>query len=530
MRNIRCESVPVAPLKLIRNHKIMTQDLLAKNSFHRSMITITVMLVAVIEVLDMTIVNVSLPTMMGSLGANSDQITWVLTSYIVSSAIFMPLTGFLVTRLGRKRLLLMNIGGFLLASVLCGLSTSLAEMILFRTLQGVFGAALVPLSQYILRDAYPKEEHGKAMAIWGIGVMAGPVLGPTLGGYITEALNWRWVFYINVPVCILAFFMAISFISETPRKKEYIDWLGMALMASGIACLQIFLDRGNSQDWFDSNSIILLCVIWVSALSYFIYRGLRKSNNIINLRLFADRNFSLSEILITIYTAGLIGAISIQPIMLENIMGFPTAMTGLLMAPRGVASAIGMVCVAKLINLIDSRVIITAGIIVSIIGTYLMTTFSIESSMSYISWVGALQGLGMGLFFVPLATLAFNSLPKTAEAEASGLFSFSRSLGSSIGISLLTTVVSRQTQANWQQLGSHIQQFNPNLRLWLQHQGWTLKQPEAIGTLAHELSRQAGMIAFIDAFWLVAIAFVVMLPLTWGLSKVRNLSHKEFST
>jgi MFS transporter, DHA2 family, multidrug resistance protein len=221
----------------------------------RWLVTLTVILVAIVEVLDITIVNVSLPNMMGTLGANSEQITWVLTSYIVSAAIFMPLTGFFIQRFGQKRLLLINIAGFLAASILCGISSSLTEMVLFRTCQGIFGASLVPLSQLILRDAFPLEEQGKAMAIWGVGIMVAPVLGPTLGGYITEVLNWRWVFFINIPVCILSFLLAWYLLIETPTRRQKIDWIGALLMAGGIASLQIFLDRGNQEGWLYNQRI-----------------------------------------------------------------------------------------------------------------------------------------------------------------------------------------------------------------------------------------------------------------------------------
>jgi len=486
-------------------------------SFTRAMITITVMLVAVLEVLDMTIVNVALPAMMGNLGTNSDQITWVLTSYIVSSAILMPMTGFLVERLGRKRLLLMNIVGFFAASMLCGFATNLTQIVAFRTMQGLFGAALVPLAQYILRDTYPKEEHGKAMAIWGIGIMAGPILGPTIGGYITDALTWRWVFFINAPVCIIAFFMALKFVIETPRKKIKIDWIGIVLLTVGVGALQIFLDRGNSEGWFDAKVIQALFATWVLAISFFIIRGVRVKNSIINLRLYLNRNFLIGELLITFYVMSMLGLIAIQPIMLENLLGYPVTTTGLLMAPRGFASALGMVVVSLFINRSDSRVLLAIGIALSGIGTYAISLFNLNTNALTIMWTGAVQGFGMGFFFVPLSTITFVTLDKESIPEATGLFSFARSIGSSIGISIFATMVSHQSQINWQELSAHVSPFSRNLTLWLNHPGWQLQEPQAISSVVTQISRQASMIAYNDTFWMVSFIFFALLPLVFFL-------------
>lgn len=489
----------------------------------RWLVTLTVILVAVVEVLDMTIVNVSLPNMMGALGANIEQITWVLTSYVVSAAICMPLTGFLVNRIGQKKLLLINIIGFLIASALCGLSNSLVEIVFFRVLQGVFGAALVPLSQIILRDAFPREEQGKAMAIWGIGIMAAPVLGPTLGGYITEALNWRWVFYINIPVCALAFLLAWQLIKENPTQQDKIDWTGLVLMATGIGCLQIFLDRGNQEDWFNSKSILLLFIVWTLSLGLFIWRGSRINNNIVNLRLLLDRNFFSSCLLILCYSVGMFGIITIQPILLEGYMHYSTSASGIIMAPRGVTAAIGMAMVAVLIKKYDVRYIVASGLFFSALGTWFMAKHTLTASMFFMMWTGAVQGFGMGLFFVPLSVVAFSTLPREASAEAAGIFSFSRNLGISIGVSILSTIISRETQINWNRLGGHINAFNPNLTYWLNHLHWKLYNPLTLQTLTNQLAGQAAVIAFNDVFWLVAITFFALLPLVFLLKKPKHL-------
>ncbi|MDF2867095.1 MAG: multidrug transporter [Gammaproteobacteria bacterium] len=494
------------------------------SSSQRIVITIAVMLVAIIEVLDMTIVNVALPPMMGSLSASSDQITWVLTSYIVSAAVFMPLTGFLVARFGRKRLLLLNIVGFLIASVLCGMSVNLVQMVIFRTLQGIFGAALVPLSQLILNSSYPPEKRGQAMAIWGMGIMAAPVLGPTLGGYITDTLNWRWIFYINIPVCLLAFFMCLRVINETPSQKQTIDWLGMILMATGIGCLQIFLDRGNGENWFESKQILAYCIISVISLALFIIRGLKKPDNIINLKIFADRNFASSCLMITVYCASFFGIIALQSLMLENLMGYPTVTAGELMAPRGIASFFSMAMVANLITRFDPRKIIAVGLALSLLGTYAMTYFSLESSTDFIIWSSIVQGFGMGLFFVPLSTIAFTSLSRDYAAEASGLFSFGRSLGQSIGISIYSTILSRETQINWNHLIGRINEYNSIFHAWQAKMQHLLSDKLIWQVLAGQISKQATMIAFIDCYWAATLTILAMFLLLFLMDKPKKVS------
>lgn len=483
-----------------------------QDPFQRWMITIAVMLVAVLEVLDMTIVNVALPNIMGAVGANPNQITWILTSYIVSSAICMPLTGFLVTRIGRRRLLLINIVGFLLTSALCGLSASLAQMVLFRTLQGIFGATLVPMSQYILRDSFPPNEQGKAMAIWGVGIMAGPVLGPTIGGYITETMSWQWIFYVNVPVCVMAFFMTLKFISETPRSQPFIDWLGLGLMAVGIGALQIFLDEGNQDNWFDSNFILLLFLLSLYTLTVFIIRGWFYPKNIINLHLFKDRNFTMSTLLLTAYCMIIFGLLTLQPIMMQDLLNYPVLTTGLVMAPRGFASAFSMFLVAKLMGKVDLRLLIATGLLLSAVGTEMMADFSLAISEPYLIWSGVVQGLGMGLIFVPLSTLALSTVHKDHVAEGSGLFSFGRSIGSSVGISLLSTLTTREAQINWNRLGGHISLGNPALNQWLQNANLTLINPNTPPVLGYMLNQQSQMIAYVDAYWLSFLGFLLMLP------------------
>jgi DHA2 family multidrug resistance protein len=506
-----------------------TQDSLVVTGWLRWAITAAVMLVAVIEVLDMTIVNVALDHMMGALGATRDQVTWVLTSYIVSSAIVMPLTGFLVGVVGRKRLLLINIVGFMVTSALCGLSTSLFEMVIFRVLQGLFGASLIPISQYVLLDTFSKNEHGKAMAIWGIGVMVGPVLGPTLGGYITEIWNWRWIFYINVPVCVLAFFLTLEVIKETPRTKRRIDSVGLSLMVVGIGSLQIFLDRGQTDDWFEATHITLLLMLSIVSLTIFVIRGLRVQNNIINLHLFKDVNFAQSCLAMLLFVMGVFSLIALQPLMLQELMGYSPDVAGLVMGPRGISSALAMVFVAKFITKFDPRWLLSAGLSILIFTCYLMSNFTLGVSFEVMIMVSFLQGFGVGLFFVPISTLAFATLPPDQQAEGAGLFNFFRSLGTSIGISLVSTYLARASQTSWNNLAANFSVTDPNLQNWLRAKHLTLQDPEAIAHLAKELGRQSGMVAFVNAYWLIGMFFILALPLVIFLKppKVRELKIIE---
>lgn len=491
----------------------------------RWIITITVMLTAVIEVLDMTIVNVALNQMMGSFAATADQITWVMTAYIVASAVMMPLTGRLVQLFGRRRLLLINISGFFLTSVLCGISTDLLEIVIFRLLQGVFGAALVPLSQYILRDIFPKKDLGKAMAIWGLGIMVAPVLGPTIGGYLTEHFNWRWVFYINVPVCIIAFLLTLSYIPETVRSRPKIDWLGLLLMIAGIGCLQTFLDRGNQEDWLNSNFILILVIITIISLSVFTIRGLIKADNIVKIRLFAERNFLISTLMLAGFSLGLFGMIALQPMMLEQLMGYPSETAGLAMAPRGIASAIAMVLVGPIARKFDPRILSAIGVSCAAFGTYQMMNYSLNDGMWQIIMPTIWQGFGIGFVMVPLSAVAFDYIDQNDVAEASGLFSFGRSLGMSIGISILSSIVTNQTQRSWSSLSSNISLTNQNYLNWAHNQGY---DPNASTTLQQAMQvvhQQANLIGFLDAFKIGFIIMILMLCMSPLLKKKIDLTE-----
>jgi len=479
----------------------------------RWLLSVAVMLATVMVILDMTIVNVALPHMMGSLGATADQITWVLTAYIVMDAIFIPMSGFLATRFGRRRLMLISIGGFVVASALCGQADSLAEMVVFRLLQGGFGAAVVPLSQSIMVDSFPGEERGKAMALWGVGIMLGPILGPTLGGYITQHLEWRWVFYINVPIGVVNLLMVTRLVKAEATNRVKADWTGALLLALGIGSLQTLLDRGNQENWFHSHMIVALAAASILGLVAFVARSWSRPGSVLQLKLLRNRNLAVASFMMAVFAMGLFGMIALQPLMLERLFDYPAQITGLVMAPRGLASATGMFLVSRLISRVGAPRLVLAGLILAAGGTWLMTWYNLQLSIGWFIWPSLLQGLGMGMIFVPLSTVVYETLPRSATDQGSAIFNLARTVGSAVGISVAATVLTRMTQVNWNRLGGEINPYNPALQQWLAARHLGMADPLAPQVLAAELGRQASMLGFIDAFWFVTLGFLALGPL-----------------
>ena len=495
----------------------------------RVLITIAVMAATLMQVLDTTIVNVALPHMQGSLGATFDQVTWILTSYLVASAIFMPLTGYFTDRLGMKKYLLIGIGGFVLASALCGAATSITEIVIFRLLQGVFGAALVPLSQAVMTDIFPEEERGTAMAIWGVGVMVGPILGPTLGGYLTDIASWRWNFYINVPIGILCMLLVWQVLPDTAKKLRGMDWFGLLLISAAIGAGQFFLDRGNQENWFDSRTICIAAFITlVSLLGFFLHNLGRQNKTIVfDLSIFKDRNFAISSFLLAIFGLGLYGAMVILPLMLEGLFNYPVVTTGLVMAPRGISSMVSMLLVGRLIRKYDARVLIFIGIIISCVGMYIGTYYNLSLSPGWIVGPILLQGFGLGMVFVPLSAVAFSTLPAVFRAEAAGLFSLLRTIGSSMGISIVSTLISRHTQIAWNQLGGFINPYNGAVHSYLQPLHLQANSFKGAAVLALALARHAQMQAFVDIYKFITWSFLLMLPLVLLLKKSQTKDKVE---
>jgi len=475
---------------------------------------IAVMAATIMQVLDTTIVNVALPSMAGQLDATPDNIGWVLTSYLIASAMIMPLTGFITDRIGQKRFLLISIAGFVVTSAMCGMATSLSEIVLFRFLQGVFGASLVPLSQSIMLQVFPGEQRGKAMAIWAMGVMVAPILGPTLGGWLTEYISWRWTFYINLPVGIASFILALRFVSDTPTKARRMDWTGFATLALGIGALQLVLDRGNQDDWFSSQMLVFAAIFAAISITFFIVYSLTgKHHPLFDLRIFKDRNFLVASLIMTAIGIGFFGGMLLQSLFLQNFLGYPTFEAGLYMAPRGLASFCVMVFVGKYSGRIKPRNFILTGILCSIAGNYMMTSFTAQMTANELLVPMILQGFGMGLVFVPISTLAFTTLPKETAAEAAGIYSLIRALGSALGISILVTYFSRDTQQNWGLLRGAITPYNDALHSYLAPLHLGASDPQGIHFAAQAVLQQAQNIGYIDSFWFATLNFVAMLPL-----------------
>jgi DHA2 family multidrug resistance protein len=454
--------------------------------------------------------------MAGQLGASTDQISWVLTSYLVSSAIVMPLTGYFADIVGRKRFLLISITGFVIASALCGIAQNLVEIVGFRLLQGVFGASLVPLSQAIMGDAYPLHERGKAMAIWGLGVMVGPVLGPTLGGWLTDVASWRWTFYINVPVGALSVFLATSYVRETQKRERRMDWTGLVLLGTGIAGLQYMLDRGTQQDWFAANDIRIATAMAVAGVGGFIFWSFsRGARALFDVRIFEDRNFAVACIAMSALGLGLFGGMVMQPILLESLLDYPIVTTGLVMAPRGLATAVAMIIVGRLVSRMDARIIVAVGMVVSAVASWTMTRWSLDVNPWAVIWPGLLQGFGLGLIFVPLSTIAYLTLPRQRMAEAAGIYSLVRTIGASVGISIVTTLMSHESQVNWNELGANVTLYNPAVRAYLRSLHLSPTDPHALALIAGQIAQESLMNAMLDAFKLTAWSFVFMLPLVF---------------
>ena len=489
--------------------------------YKRALIVIAVMTATLMQVLDTTIVNVALPHMEGSLGATPDQITWILTSYLVASAIFMPLTGYFTDKLGQKKYLLISIAGFVLASALCGAAVNITQIVIFRLLQGIFGAALVPLSQAIMADIFPEEDRGSAMAIWGIGVMVGPILGPTLGGYLTETATWRWDFYINIPFGILSFLLCWQFLPDTLKKSRAMDWIGLILICTAIGSVQYFLDRGNQDDWLESRGICIAgFLMLICFLGFLLHNADRKNKSIVfDLSIFSDKNFAVSSLLLAIYCLSLYGAMVVLPLMLEGLFNYPVLTTGLAMAPRGLGGMVSMLMVGRLMKKFDTRIILIVGILMSAAGMSSGVSYNLGLSLYWIIWPLVLQGFGLGMIFVPLSAIAFSTLSAEVRSEAAGLFSLLRTLGGSLGISTVSTLLARLTQMEWNQLGGHIQPYNLAVQQYTASLHLQPTSPLGATVLAKTLETHAQMLAFINIFSFITWAIILMLPLVFLLNK-----------
>jgi MFS transporter, DHA2 family, multidrug resistance protein len=481
---------------------------------NRGLLTIGVMLATIMQILDTTIANVALPHMQTALGATADTVTWVLTSYIVASAIAIPITGWLSDRVGSRNLFLFSVGGFIAASMLCGAATGLAEMVAFRILQGVCAAFMNPLSQTVMLDINPPERHARAMSIWGMGIMIGPILGPVLGGWLTESYNWRWVFYVNLPVGILTFAILWSLLPSRPLRRRRFDHTGFALLAIGIAALQLMLDRGQSEDWFQSSEIWIETLVAGCALWMFCVHLMTAKNPMFDRSVILNRNVATALLFMLVMGVVLMATMALLPPMLQTLFGYPVLDTGMLLMPRGIGVVISMFIAGQLMQRgFDPRILVGAGLAIAAVSLWDMTRWTLVMDSRPFIISGLIQGVGLGLVFIPLNTIAFATLAPEHRTEGASLLNLFRNIGASVGISLVTTMLARNVQTSHADLAGQV-----NAASLSTYDPWLLQALGGTGDAAMalmnaEINRQALMIAYLDDFKLMMIITALVVPL-----------------
>src|SRR2546423_1948887 len=476
------------------------------------LISVAVMLGTFMEVLDTTVVNVSLPHIAGNLSASTEEATWVLTSYLVANAIVLPLTGWLANYFGRRRLLLLSVGGFTFFSFLCGIAPNLPLLIVFRIFQGATGGGLQPLSQAILLEAFPPEKRGKAMAFWALGIVVAPMLGPVLGGWITDSYSWRWLFYINLPVGIAAVVMVTLFIFDPPyikRNEGGVDYWGIGFLALGIGALQIMLDKGQEEDWFASHFIVVLAILAVAGLVFFLIRELMTRDQVVHLSVFKIRTYSTGVFLMTVLGFVLYGSIVLIPVWLQTLMGYSAVEAGKAMLPRGLGSFLFMPIVGVLMSKIEPRKLLATGMVVCAYSLYLLSRLNLNAGYWDIFWPQFLQGMSMGLLFVPLTTITNDPIPKEEMGNATSLFNLMRNIGASIGIATVTTMLARHQQIHTNVLAQHVDAYSPQTQSMLnrltsaliaQGSDVATATKQAYAALAGMLQQQAAVLSYNDVF------------------------------
>ncbi len=497
---------------------------------NRFLIAITVMLPTLIEIIDTSVVNVSLDHIRGSLSAGIDESTWAITSYLVSNAIIIPITGWLSRVFGRKNYLIASIAMFTVSSFLCGSAWSLRALIIFRIIQGIGGGGLQPLSQSILLEAFPPSQHGRAMAIFGVGIMFGPIVGPLLGGWITDNWSWRWIFYINIPIGVISIILSMLVIHDPPymkRKRMKIDYPGLLLLALGLGSLQFVLDKGQREDWFGSPVIVSLVL--------FVILELFSDAPVINLRIFRDRTFTTGNILMFFAFFNLFASIVLLPIYLQTLMGYTAFLAGVVLGPGGLATMVALPVAGRLVEKRNPKVILVIGIVVSGLSTYMMSLFNLQAGFWTLVWPRVILGIGMGFLFIPLTTLTLSHIPKEKMTDATAMYNLLRNIGGSVGVAYVTTVLSRRAQFHQSRLIEHLTPFDrayqigrDKLEGFLQFRGADSMSPD--GLIHAELLRQSNMAAFNDAFLLVSLLMALILPLVFIMKWNRQKGQKPAIT
>jgi DHA2 family multidrug resistance protein len=484
-------------------------------------ITLSVMVVAFMQVLDTSVTNVVLPHLQGSLSAGLEEVSWVITSYLAANAIIIPATGWLAGVLGRKRFFLICCVLFTVSSVLSGMAPNLTFLVLARIAQGIGGGPIIPLSQAILWEIFPLGQRGLAMAVWGIGFMMGPIIGPTLGGYIADNWSWRWIFYINLPVGLLGFFMASAFLFDPPylRKPARVDWPGLVLMVLGFGCLQLMLDRGEREDWFDSSLIVALAVIAGVALVGFLARELMAKDPILDLRVFTDRNFAFGASFIALIGLGMFSSMVLLALYSQKLLGYDALTSGLVLAPGGLGNMFSLILCGRLVTRVDQRLLLTFGCLVNAISLYMMSNLTLGMDYWSLTMPRVIQGFALGFIFVPLSTLTLATIRRDKLVNATSAYNVLRNLGGSVGIALATTYLAQRSQFHQHNLVSHVTIWDPatqeRLAQWTSHflaQGADsfTAQRRALAMLYHDVVGQAQVLAYADDFWLLAILFSIV--------------------
>jgi DHA2 family multidrug resistance protein len=497
--------------------------------WQRPLVTICAMAATIMQALDTTIANVALPYMQGSLSASLDQINWVLTSYIVASAIMTAPIGWIADRFGRKKLFIVCTAGFTVASMLCGLAGNIGEMVAFRLLQGVFGAALVPLSQAVLLDSYSAAERGSAMAIWGIGVMLGPIMGPTLGAWLTDNYNWHWVFFINLPVGIVTVIGLMLFMEETQQQKQLrFDWFGFLALAVGIGAMQLMLDRGEQLGWFESQEIVAETVVSVIGFYYFLAHSLTSERPFVRFDIFKDRNYVGGCLFMVIIGLVLFGTMALVTPFMQNVLGYPILTAGFLLAARGVGTLIAMLMVGRLMKLIEPRYLVLAGMLLATFTLGQMVDFTDQTSPHTIVVVSVVQGFGLGLVFVPLSTVAFATLPGHLRTDGTAILTLVRNLGSSVGISVVIAELTSTASGMHVRLAESVTPFNNALAM---PDAAMLDLGTDLGraTMDRLLTQQATIIAYANDFKLLMYLTLATIPLVFviGVARARPTAPIE---
>ena len=491
----------------------------------RLLVTIFIMMATIMQVLDITIANVSLPYMQGSLSATLDQVSWVLTSYVVAAAVMTAPVGWLAARFGIKKLLIMCVSGFTVASMLCGIAQTIEEMVLFRVLQGMFGAALVPLAQSVMLEIYPPQRRGWAMSLWGMGVMIGPIMGPILGGVLTEYYSWRWVFFINLPVGIVTAVGLLTFMGETESNRGLaFDWVGFAALGIAIGALQLLLDRGEQLGWFDADEIVVMAIVSAVAFYFFIAHSLTIEQPFISIEIFRDRNFIVGLIFMFVCGVMLVASMALMAPMLQGMMGYPIIDAGLLLGARGVGMGISMLMAGRLMTLIDPRLLLLLGLTCCVASLNASIDFTPDTATRTIAWVSMLQGFGLGLMFVPLNMIALATLPVALRTQGTAMWTLIRNLGSSVGVSVVIANLTNKTIMMHALLADSVTPFNQ-----------AMADPAAAmldantdtgrALLENLVTQQATIIAYANDFKLM----LVMTLLSYPLVLLIRTSRRQFA-